>query len=124
MLKIGTLVVSKTRHPSAHQPWIHEVYVGRVIEPGDNPEDWNKHNSERHYCELMGYAKVQYEWGTSHDTWEDLIPITEEQAALTPIEKVYLFVGEEAAETWIRHSSPKEAERARELIEKQRKLHT
>lgn len=118
MLKTGTLVINKTRHPSPQQPWMHEVYVGEIEEPGDDPKLWNGHNSERHYCELMGYAKVHYDWGVGHDKWEDLVSITAEQAALTPIEKVYLFIGEEAAETWIRYSSPKEAARARDLIKK------
>jgi hypothetical protein len=120
-MKTGTLVVSKSRMPSAHQPWSHEVYVGKIIEPGDDPADWNGHNSERHYCELMGYAKVQYGWGAAHDSWKDLIEITQEQAELTPIEKVFVFIGEEAAETWIRHSSG-EAEKCRALLARHRKL--
>src|SRR6266581_8825099 len=47
----GQLVVCRYRLPGELQPWIHEVHIGEVVEPGDDPAKWNGHNSERYYCE-------------------------------------------------------------------------
>ena len=43
----GQLVVCRYRLPSELQPWIHDVHIGEVVEPGDDPAAWNGHNSER-----------------------------------------------------------------------------
>lgn len=107
----GSMVVCKYRMPSPHQPWIHPISIGIVIEPGDDPEAWNQRNSERTYCEGMGYAKIRYhrnwpydkqETFVQHDKITSLIPVTEEVANLNHLEKVRHFLGEQAAASWER----------------------
>ena len=100
----GTLVVCDYRMPTPWQPWLHEIHVGTVEEPGDDPAAWNGHNSERVYCQDCGYTKVRYDWNVWHERATSLIPITPEQAALPHREKVALFLGPEAARTLDRAS--------------------
>ena len=96
----GTLVVCTYRLPLVNQPWIHEVYIGVVEEPGTNPADWNKHNSEAYYCEVHNKARIRYEWGVAHDSRDSLLPVTPEHAALSFREKIGVFLGEEALRTF------------------------
>ncbi len=102
----GTLVVCNYRMPSALQPWVAPIWVGIVEEPGNNPAEWNGSNSEQYYCTQHKRARVRYEFGIMHDHIDSLIPITSEQAALSPIELVALFLGEEARACWERVSGP------------------
>ena len=104
----GTLVVCDYRMPTAWQPWLHEIHVGTVEEPGDNPAEWNGHNSERYYCQTCIYTRVRYAFGVQHESSPSLIPITPEQAALPHREKVALFLGPEALRTLDRASGRKE----------------
>lgn len=100
----GTPVVCRYRMPSAIQPWVAPIWVGTIEEPGDDPAQWNGHNSERAYCLTTKKARVRYPFGVMHDSVDMLIAITPEEAALTPIEKVRRFLGEEAAACWERVS--------------------
>jgi len=76
-LRPGDHVVCQYRIPTALQYWLHPVHVGVIQEPGDSIE-WNGHNTERHYCEVTGKAKVLYSTATDaftqHDTVCDLVP--------------------------------------------------
>jgi hypothetical protein len=103
----GELVVCDYRMPSVQQPWIHPIYVGAIEEPGDDPATWNRHNSERHYCEVTGTVPVCYEgeW-RQHDRADSLIRITPEEAAMTHPEKVARFLGQEALANYERASLP------------------
>jgi hypothetical protein len=102
----GTLVVCKYRMPSALQPWVAPIWVGMIEEPGNNSAEWNGTNSEQYYCTQHKRARVLYPFGVMHDHRDSLIPITPEQAALSPIEKVALFLGQEARACWERVSGP------------------
>jgi hypothetical protein len=103
---VGALVVCTHRMPSRWQPWLHDIYVGRVELPGTNPAAWNGHNSELDYCISTGRIPVTYgsfrqhdpPGGSfrQHDPLGTLIPITAEQAELPHEEKVALFLGPEA----------------------------
>lgn len=97
-LQPGTFVICKYRMPSVLQPWIHEIYIGVVLEPGDSPAQWNGTNSERHYCEIAHKTLVSYDNGrfTQHDATDSLIPITAEQATLSFRDKIAVFLGDEA----------------------------
>jgi hypothetical protein len=59
-LESGQLVVCRYRLPSELQPWIHDVHIGEVVEPGDDPAAWNGRNTECEYCELAGVVPVRY----------------------------------------------------------------
>lgn len=90
----GMLVVCAYRMPSMGQPWIHPIYIGVVEAPGTDLSSWNVRNSEVHYCELTGTARVSYDFGqVMHDYTCDLMPITAAQAALTGRERVLFFLG-------------------------------
>lgn len=91
-MKTGTLVVCKYRMPNDLQPWVAPIHVGRVVEPNSK--------EERIYCELTGNIPVQYDGFRAPD--RELIEITQEQADLSPLEKVRLFIGEDAANRWIK----------------------
>jgi hypothetical protein len=121
----GQLVVCGYRLPSELQPWIHDVHIGEVVEPGDDPATWNGHNTERDYCELAGTVLVlycgrfpcftcreQYPAGgfRQHDSADSLIPITAEDAALSFPAKVLRFVGLEALRNLARVKCPGAAE--------------
>lgn len=110
-LQPGTLVICKYRMCSVTQPWIHEIYVGVVLEPGDNPAQWNGHNSERSYCEQTGKTPVSYDNGrfTQHDHTDSLIPITPEQASLSFRDKIGVFLGSEALANYDRACGIKQA---------------
>jgi hypothetical protein len=88
----GTLVVCATRMPSIDQPWIHDIYIGVIEAPGTDLS-WNGRNTEAHYCEVTGTARVSYAFGKDHDRVCDLMPITAEQAALIGRERVLVFMG-------------------------------
>lgn len=98
----GTLVVCRHRMPSTHQPWLYEIPVGEIEKPGTDPAEWNRTNSEEYYCTLTKKARVRYPFGVEHDSIEYLTPITPEQAGLSPIDKVELFLGKEARLAWER----------------------
>lgn len=107
--KTGDLVVCSYRMPSVHQPWIHPVWIGAVQEPGDDPEEWNGHNSERHFCEQTGRLPVRYynpldrsDCFVRHDDIDSLSLISEEDAQLTGAEAVGRFLGQEALANWNR----------------------
>ena len=109
-LVAGTLVVCRYRMPSDIQPWVAPIWVGVIEEPGNNPAEWNGRNSEADYCRDLKRARVRYPFGVMHDHRDALIPITAEQAALSPIEKVALFLGEEARACWEQVSGPGHSE--------------
>ena len=102
------LVVCAYRLPSPIQPWVGGVHVGRVLEPGDDPADWNGHNSERDYCQHTNRVPVaycqDYPCGTcqqeggfqQHDDADALTKIGAEQAALPVADKIRPFLGEDA----------------------------
>ena len=101
----GTLIVSATRMPSVDQPWIHPIYIGVIEAPGTDPSVWNGYNSEAHYCEVTGTARVSYDFGKiMHDKVSDLMPITAEQAILTGRERVQFFLGAVVVFQLERHS--------------------
>ncbi len=106
----GTLVVCRYRMPSTIQPWVAPIWVGVIEEPGDDPAQWNGRNSEKTYCLDCKKTRVRWPFGVIHDFTDTLIAITPEEAALTPIEKVRHFLGEEAAACWERVSGPKNQE--------------
>jgi hypothetical protein len=120
----GQLVVCRYRLPSELQPWIHDVHIGEVVEPGDDPATWNGHNSERDYCEMTGKVPVLYcgrfscftcrerhpDGFRQHDGSDSLIPITAEDAALPFPGKVLRFVGREALRNLARSKAPGAAE--------------
>jgi hypothetical protein len=92
----GQLVVCRYRLPSKIQPWVNDVHVGEVVEPGDNPAEWNGHNSERHYCEVTSSVPVLYcgrfacltcrklypDGFRQYDFADSLIPVSAEEATL------------------------------------------
>ena len=102
------LVVCAFRLPSPVQPWVGGVHIGRVLEPGDDPADWNGHHSERDYCQLTNRVPVAYYQDDpcgscqqaggfqQHDPADALTKITAEQAALPVADKIGLFLGEDA----------------------------
>lgn len=93
----GTLVVCATRMPSIDQPWIHDIYVGVIEAPGTDLS-WNGHNTEAHYCEVTGRARVSYDFGAvDYDRVCDLMPVTAEQAALGARTSIAYFQGAVAA---------------------------
>jgi hypothetical protein len=104
----GDLVVCAFRLPSPTQPWVGGVHVGRVLEPGDDPADWNGHNSERDYCQATNLVPVAYcqaypcgtcrrEGGLQqHDPADALTKVTAQVAAQPTAEKVRLLLGEDA----------------------------
>jgi hypothetical protein len=102
-LEPGTLVVCTYRLPSEVQPWMHEIHVGVVEAPGNDPKEWSGTNSERHYCEQCKVTRVSYNFGVRHDNTNDLIPITSPQATLSHREKIALFLGKEALDCYNRH---------------------
>src|SRR5258708_28129445 len=83
-LRPETLVVCTYRLPAPHEyaQWTGPLWVGVVEEPGIDPAQWNKHNSEADYCRICRRTRVRYEFGIMHDFTENLLPITAEQAAL------------------------------------------
>ena len=103
----GTLVICRYRMPSPLQPWVAPIWIGVIEEPGDDPAQWNGRNSERTYCLDGKKSRVRYPFGVMHDHRDALIPITPEQAVLSPLEKVALFLGEEARACWESVSGPK-----------------
>jgi hypothetical protein len=120
----GQLVICRYRLPSENQPWIHDVHIGEVVEPGDDPAIWNGHNSEREYCVRTGKVPVLY-YGRFHcstcsqhrpDGWRDydwadsLNTVTAEDAALPFPAKVLRFVGLEALRNLARSKYPGAAE--------------
>jgi hypothetical protein len=123
-LEAGQLVVCRYRLPSELQPWIHDVHIGEVVEPGDDPATWNGHNTEREYCELAGVVPVLYcgrfpcftcrerypDGFRQHDSADSLMPITAEDAALPFPAKVLRFVGLEALRNLARSQYPGAAE--------------
>jgi hypothetical protein len=127
----GQLVVCRYRLPSELQPWIHDVHIGKVYEPGDDPDFWNGHNSERHYCEITGKVPVLYcgrfpcftchkrhpGGFRQHDGADSLIRITAEDAALPFPAKVLRLVGLEALRNLARSKYPG----ASELLAEQEK---
>jgi hypothetical protein len=120
----GQLVVCRYRLPSELQPWIHDVHIGEVVEPGDDPATWNDHNSERYYCETTGKVPVLYcgrfacftcrerhpGGFRQHDQADALIRVTTEEAAMPFPAKVLRFVGVEALRNLARSQSPGAAE--------------
>jgi hypothetical protein len=127
----GQLVVCRYRLPSELQPWIHDVHVGEVVEPGDDPAQWNGRNSERFYCEAAGYVPVLYcgrfpcftcrerhpDGFRQLDGADALIRITAEEAAMSFPEKVLRFVGLEA----LRNLACSQYPAAAELLARQEK---
>ncbi len=80
----GTSVLCTYRLPPFHD-WkrcVGQIHVGVVEEPGTDPTQWNRTNSEANYCEVCKRTKVRYVFGIMHDYTENLIPLTAEQAAL------------------------------------------
>lgn len=59
-LAIGDKVICEYRLPTAHQFWVAPFWVGVVEDAGTDKADWNGHNSEEHYCVLVGSVKVRY----------------------------------------------------------------
>jgi hypothetical protein len=120
----GQLVVCRYRLPSELQPWIHDVHIGEVVEPGNDPATWNGHNSERDYCETTGKVAVlycgrfpcftcreRYPGGfRQHDAGDALIRVTADDAALPFPGKVLRFVGLEALRNLARSQYPGAAE--------------
>jgi len=104
-LVAGTLVVCSYRMPSPLQPWIAQVAVGVVEEPGDDPAAWNGANSERAYCKKTGKVPVRYGETVLHDSANCLQPITAEEAAMSHPEQVLRFLGEEALRNLVRGGS-------------------
>lgn len=58
--RLGDVVLCCYRLPTPWQFWVHPVHVGVVQEPGDDPNDWNGRNSERHSCQTCGKTPVLY----------------------------------------------------------------
>ncbi len=120
----GQLVVSRYRLPSELQPWIHDIHIGEVVEPGDDPATWNGSNSERYYCEIAGLVPVlycarfpcfycretQHEGFRAHDGADSLIRVTPKEAALSFPAKVLRFIGIEALRNLARSKHPGAAE--------------
>lgn len=104
----GTLVVCQYRMPSVVQPWIHEIQVGVVVQPGIDPEQWNGSNSEQSYCELTGTVPVQYAWGIQHDKIDSLMAISDEEAKYSFREKIAYFLGRVALTNYDRAMGIKE----------------
>lgn len=73
-VKTGDLVFCLYRMPPLMQPWLGPVWIGEVVEPGDDPKKWNGSNSERQHCEAAGLIKVRYAWGVSHEQRDSLRP--------------------------------------------------
>ena len=127
----GQLVVCRYRLPSELQPWIHDVHIGEVVEPGADPAKWNGYNSERYYCEITVTVPVLYcgrfpcftcrerypDGFRQHDRADDLIRIRAEDAALPFPAKVLRFVGLEALRNLARSKYPG----ASELLAEQEK---
>jgi hypothetical protein len=125
----GQLVVCQYRLPSKIQPWIHGVHIGEVVEPGDDPARWNRHNSERTYCEATGHVPVLYcarfpcstcyerhpGGFRQHDAADALIRVTAEEAALSFPRQVLRFVGLEALRNLAHSKYPGAAEVLAEL---------
>ena len=113
-------MVCRYRLPSEHQPWIHGIHIGEVVEPGDDPATWNGHNSEREYCELARVVPVRYcrrfscsgcrarhpEGFLQHDGADALTRITEEEAGLSLPAQVLRFIGLEALRNLARAHYP------------------
>jgi hypothetical protein len=122
--KAGQLVVCRYRLPGELQPWIHDVHIGEVAEPGDDPAAWNGHNSERDYCNLTGKVPVlycgrfpcftcreRYPGGfRQQGSADSLIRITAEDASLPFPAKVRRFVGLQALRNLARSKYPGAAE--------------
>lgn len=91
--KPGDKVCCCYRLPTVRQWWSPpQVWVAVVLEPGDDPKEWNGHNSERQYCETTGKVKLQYSWGIMHDAADSLF--------LAPRDADFEVKSEEQAE-WI-----------------------
>jgi hypothetical protein len=101
----GQLVVCTYRMPSALQPWIHRIYVGRVEEPKEY-SPWRSSTTERQYCELTGKVPVNYGGVRQLDGADALVVITAEEAAMPHAEQVRRFLGEEAYENLMASSLP------------------
>ncbi len=120
----GQLVVCQYGLPREVQPWLHDVHIGEVVEPGDDPAAWNGHNSERAYCELAGVVPVLYcarfpcyscherypQGFRQHVGADALIRITAEEATLPFPAKVLRFVSAEALRNLARVKYPGAAE--------------
>jgi len=120
----GQLVVCRYRLPSKLQPWLHDVHIGEVVEPGDDPATWNGYNSQRFYCESTGLVPVLYclrfpcftcrerypDGFRQHDSADSLIHITAEEAAMSFPEKVLRFVDLEALRNLANAKHPGAAE--------------
>ena len=125
----GQLVVCQYRLPSEVQPWIHGVHIGEVVEPGGDPAQWNRHNSERTYCETTDQVPVLYcarfpcptcrerhpEGFRQHDAADSLIRITTEEAGLPFPRQVLRFVGAQALRNLAQAKYPGAAEVLAEL---------
>jgi hypothetical protein len=120
----GQLVVCRYRLPHEVQPWLHGVHIGEVVEPGDDPAKWNRHNSERTYCETTNHVPVLYcarfpcstcrerypEGFRQHDAADALIRITAEEAGMPFPRQVLRFVGTKALRNLVRSKYPGAAE--------------
>jgi hypothetical protein len=125
----GQLVVCQYRLPHEVQPWIHGVHIGEVVEPGDDPAQWNRHNSERTYCETTDHVPVLYcarfpcstcrerypKGFRQHDAADSLIRITAEEAGMPFPRQVLRFVGTKALRNLAQAKYPGAAEVLAEL---------
>lgn len=123
------LVVCTYRLPSPLQPWVGSFHVGRVLEAGEDPAEWNGHNSERDYCQRTNRVPVLYcqDYPCAacqlrapfhqHDDANALIKIVQEQATLPLADKVRLFLGEEALARYRDSSRPWPPEQRAETAE-------
>lgn len=116
----GQLVVCKYRLPSELQPWVHRIHIGEVVEPEDDPANWNGRDSERTYCQLAGTVPVhycrrfscsdcrsQYPQGFfRYDRAGSLVRITEDDAALPFTGQVLRLIGVTALRNLARANYP------------------
>lgn len=106
VLAPGTLVLCTHRLPSATQPWIHEFHVGIIVEPSDNPREWNGNTSEAAYCHQTDKAPVMYSFGKMYEPIADLVPITDAEAQLNHRAMIEHFLGADALATYDRAMTP------------------
>lgn len=97
----GTLVVCKYRMPTVLQPWISDIPIGEIKEPGTLAPRIGI-LSEAEYCQKYNRVMVYYQkFGVTYsENPDNLIAITQEQAELPRREKIALFLGEEALQNY------------------------
>ncbi len=93
----GTLVTTTNAMPSALQPWIHPIRIGRVVEPTDKPVSFNQNYSEIQYCGETGVLGVSFDHGFGYVDTHKLITVPEQVAAMNEVGRIRYFLGEVAA---------------------------